>query len=90
MATASALCLGAAHADVGIGTETPTASLHVVGEGAGAGRDLRVERLDPPATDATLRVVVTDPEGYFSPPTLMISRTGLAAAAAAVPTTTGG
>lgn len=65
MATASALCLGAAQADVGIGTETPTASLHVVGEGAGAGRDLRVEHLDPPASDATLRVVVSDPDGYL-------------------------
>ena len=65
MATASALCIGAAQADVGIGTETPTANLHVVGEDAGAGRDVRVEHFDPPAKDATLRVMVADPEGYL-------------------------
>ncbi len=65
MATASALCIGAAHADVGIGTETPTANLHVVGEDAGAGRDVRVEHFDPPAEDAALRVMVADPEGYL-------------------------
>ncbi len=52
-------------ADVGIGTEEPKARLHVVGEDAATGRDLRIEHLDPPVTDDVLRFVVTDQDGYF-------------------------
>ncbi len=52
-------------ADVGIGTETPAAKLHIVGESEQAGRDLRIENLDPPQAEAQLRVVVTDDQGYF-------------------------
>ena len=65
IAATGLLSLGLAQADVGIGTEAPGASLHVVGESAGTGQDVRVEHLDPPASDATLRVMVADPEGYL-------------------------
>ena len=53
------------HGDVGIGTDMPTAKLHVVGESNQDGSDLRVENLDPPQAGEALRVIVTDDAGYF-------------------------
>ena len=58
---AASLC----SADVGIGTETPNARLHVVGEDAQAGQDLRVENLDPPQESDEIRIVVADENGFF-------------------------
>lgn len=52
-------------ADVGIGTELPNARLHVVGESAQTGQDLRIENLDPPQEGEQIRIVVTDEQGYF-------------------------
>lgn len=52
-------------ADVGIGTETPEARLHIVGESAQTGEDLRIENLDPPQTDDQVRLVVADEQGYI-------------------------
>ena len=66
LAVSVALCVAdVARTDVGIGTEEPQARLHVVGESAQTGQDLRIEHLDPPEPAASLRLIVADPEGYF-------------------------
>jgi len=54
-----------AFAQVGIGTNEPTARLHIVGRAVENGQDLRVENLDPAPVPADARVVVSDSEGYF-------------------------
>ena len=59
------LCYSSARAlaDVGIGTEAPSATLHVVGETAAAGTDLRVENLDPIGLEDDFSVLVSDDAG---------------------------
>lgn len=59
-----------AGADVGIGTETPLARLHIAGEAAGLGTDLRVDNLDPPQDSDVIKVLVTDQDGNFHTATL--------------------
>ena len=64
-AAAFGACAGPAWSDVGISTESPTATLHIVGENAQTGKDLRVENLDPPQDEDTIHVIVSDQDGYL-------------------------
>ena len=49
-----------AFAQVGIGTNEPTARLHIVGRAVEDGQDLRIENLDPAPVLTDARVVVSD------------------------------
>mgnify|MGYP000143732772 CR=1 FL=1 len=59
------VCAMPAWSDVGISTESPTATLHIVGEDAETGKDLRVQNLDPPQEGEAIQIIVSDQNGYF-------------------------